>query len=170
MRAKRVASLAAASLLPAMSLVVSTAQPAAAMCPPDLWYSLHATNNKMRFNGIPIFKDGPGGTLSVTKNFTSSVGFQVTAGAESEAGLIFAKAKVSISASLTKTNSSSITHNYSHNISRHRYGHAEYVSWGKTVYWKEWQQMGNCTARIIRSGTIKFPSIEEGWYYWETLH
>jgi hypothetical protein len=168
MRAQRLAALAVATVLPAMSLVVVAAQPAAAMCPPDIWYSLHATNNKMRFKNVPIFKDGPGGTLSVTKNFTSSVSYQVTAGAESEAGVIFAKAKVSISASLTKTNSSSITHNYTHRISAHHYGHAEYVSWGKTVVWKEWQQLGNCGARVIRSGTIKFPSIEEGWYYWET--
>jgi hypothetical protein len=168
MRAQRLAALAAAAVLPAMSLVVVTAQPAAAMCPPDSWYSLHATNNKMRFRGIPVFKDGPGGTLSVTKNFTTSVSYQVTAGAESEAGVIFAKAKVSISASLMKTNSSSITHNYTHTISPHRYGHVEYVSWGKTVYWKRWQQYGNCTSKVVRSGTIKFPTSQEGWYYWET--
>lgn len=153
------------------SLVIANTGPALAMCPGDTGYSLSSTSISMPFRNIPTFKDGRGGVLTVSRSYSGTVSYQVTAGAETDVDAVFAKAKVSISASLTKTNSTGTTHTYSHKISARKYGHARYVSWGKKVHWKRWQQYttsSGCAIRIIRQGTIKFPSTAEGWKYWET--
>ena len=165
---QRVAVTAAATLLSAAGLAVSTTGAAHAACPSDIYYSVKGTATYVPFKGLPTFKDGKGGTISVTKDFTKTASYQVTAGAESEAGAVFAKAKVSVSASLTKTNTSTVSHNYSHKISAGKYGHAQYVAWGKKVTWKKWQTTPQCTAKVLGSGTIKFPTNSEGWRYWET--
>ena len=125
----------------------------------------------MPFKGVPTFKDGKGGTLTVSRAYSGSVSYQVTAGAEAEVGIFFSNAKVSISASLTKTNSTSTTHTCSHTISRGMYGHARYVSWGKKVTWRHWQQytiFSGCAIRTFGRGVINFPTTQEGWKYWET--
>jgi hypothetical protein len=79
-----------------------------------------------------------------------------------------AKAKVSVSASLTQTNSSTVTHNWSRKISANKYGHAQYVSWGKKVTWVKYADTPQCTTKVLGRGTIKFPMNQEGWRYWET--
>lgn len=164
----RVAVTAAATLLSAAGLAVGTSGAAQAACPSDIFYSVKATSTYIPFGGLPIFKDGRGGTLSVGRDFTKSASYQVTAGAESEVGAVFAKAKVSVSASLTKTNSSTVTHNYSHQISAGKYGHVQYVAWSKNVTWKKYETTPQCTDKVLGSGSIKFPTNSEGWRYWET--
>ena len=161
----------AAMALASGGLAVVSSSPALAMCPPDSGYTLHSSSIRMPFHGVPVFKDGRGGTITVSRAYSGSVSFQVTAGAETEVGAIFAKAKVSVSASLTKTNSTTTTHTYSHHISAGKFGHAQYVSYGKKVQWSRWQQYTSthgCAIKTVKSGTINFPSTSEGWYYWET--
>jgi len=165
----RLAAPFAATVLSAAGLLAGTAQPAYA-CPSSEFYDVRGSATHVPFKDLPTFKDGRGGTISVTKDFTKTSSYQVTAGAESEVGAVLAKAKVSISASLTKTNSSTVTHNYSHKISPNKYGHAQYVSWGKTVHWKKYRYNYSCQQMLISSGTIKYPSNSEGWRYWETAN
>ncbi|GAA2095756.1 hypothetical protein GCM10009841_07110 [Microlunatus panaciterrae] len=165
---RKVAVAIATTLLSSAGLMAATTTSAHAACPDDIRYSLRAVSTYVPFKGLPIYKDGKGGTMSLTRDFTKSASYQVTAGAETEAGAILAKAKVSISASLTKTNSSTVTHNYSHKISSNKYGHAQYVSWGKKVYWKKYRDTPTCTTQLIAKGAIKFPTNQEGWRYWET--
>ena len=160
---------AAATLVAGAGLTAGTTpQLAHAGCPTDTYYSVRGSATYVPFKGIPTFKDGRGGTLSVTKDYTKSASYQVTAGAESEVGAVLAKAKISISASLTRTNSSTITHNYSHNISPDKYGHAQYVAWGKKVTWVKYRDTPSCTTQVLGRGVIKFPTNSEGWRYWET--
>jgi hypothetical protein len=164
----KAAAVSAATILSAAGLAVGTAGTASAACPSDVHYSLSSSSAYIPFKHIPTFKDGKGGTLSVTKDFTSSASYQVTAGAETEVGAIFAKAKVSVSASITKTNSSTVTHNYSHHISPNKYGHAQYVAWSKKITWKKYRTTPQCTTQKLASGVIIFPTTSEGWRYWET--
>jgi hypothetical protein len=166
---RRLLAGAAASVLGAVGLVAgATPQEAKAACPSDIYYSVKGSSSYVPFAGIPIYKDGKGGTMSLTKDFTKSASYQVTAGAESEVGAVLAKAKVSVSASLTRTNSSTVTHNWSHTISPDKYGHAQYVAWGKTVTWVKYADTPQCTTKVLGRGTIKFPTNQEGWRYWET--
>ena len=96
---KKMGAATAATMLSAAGLAVTTAGTASAACPTETYYGLSSSSTYVPFDGIPTFKDGRGGTISVTKDFTRSASYQVTAGAESEVGAVFAKATVSISAS-----------------------------------------------------------------------
>ncbi len=146
----------------------SLTQPNAVCCVVSNQYSLTAKSTRIKFKDIPSFKNGPGGTLTVSRHYSGSATFSVTAGAESEVGAVLAKAKVSISASLSKTNSTGATNTYSHKITKKKYGHAQYVSWGKKVSYRKYRINRNCSTTTLATGTINFPSNEEGWYYWET--
>ncbi|SDT37952.1 hypothetical protein SAMN04488543_4048 [Friedmanniella luteola] len=168
-RVRRLVAIATTTLLAGAGLVAGgVPQEAQARCPYDIRYSVKGTSTYVPFKGIPTFKDGRGGTLSVSKDFTKSASYQVTAGAETEVGAVLARAKVSVSASLTRTNSSTVTHNYSHRISKGKYGHAQYVAWGKKVTWVKYIDTEQCTVKVAGRGTIKFPTNQEGWRYWET--
>ncbi len=165
--ARRVLSvLAATSTL--LSLMVFGSATALAACPTDTYYSLTSSAVRVPFSGVPVFKNGPGGHVSATRSYSGTATYQVTAGAESEVGAIFAKAKVSISASLTKSNTTGTTITYSHTITAGKYGHLQYVSWGQKVNWKKYQDTPQCTSKLLASGSINFPATEEGWYYWQT--
>src|SRR4051812_12887025 len=165
----RTRTLLAAVGLAGTALVPVVAPPAAqAGCPTDTYYSMSGKTTRMAFRGVPTFKDGPGGTITVSRNYSGSVSFKVEVGAESEVGAVLASAKVSIQASLEKTNSTSTTHTYSHVIDKGKYGHVQFVSWGQDVTWKKYRQNGNCTTTLIDSGKIRFPAVEEGWYFWQT--
>lgn len=152
-----------------MSFALTTPSAQAACSDMGTYYTITSSAAvRIPFTGIPTFKNGPGGTMSVTKDYSGSASFQVTAGASSEVGAVLAKAKVEVSASLTLTNSSTVTNNYSHPITKGKYGNAQYVSWGRTVNWKKFYIDAKCKTTTKATGTIKFPAASEGWYYWET--
>jgi hypothetical protein len=149
-------------------LVVTTGSAAFGGCQTETYYTVSAKSVRMPFRKIPTFKDGPGGRISVSRSYSSSTSAQVILGVESEVGAVLAKAKASISGSLVRTNSTRTTHTYSRKITKGKYGHVKYVSWGKEVKYNKKMIRSNCTVRTIRSGTIRYPSTAEGWYYWET--
>lgn len=166
--AARVALAALAlGLVPAATVVAPTTTSSAA-CPSDIRYALSSSNVRMPYRGMTVFKDGPGGSVTVTRSQTGSISYTVTAGAEAEVNTVFAKAKVSVSASLTKSDSTTTSHGYTHSIPRGKYGHLQYVNWGKRVVWKKMRDRPDCTTEVIGRGVIKFPTGQEGWYFWST--
>jgi hypothetical protein len=167
-QAQKAKTRATILLLTGVGVLVGGAGSAAA-CPSVPFYGLTSKPSHIKFADIPTFKNGPGGVLSVTKDYSSSASYQVTAGAESEVGAVLAKAKVSISASLTKTNSSTVTNNFTHKIPRGKFGNVQYVSWGRTISWTKYiYNTSTCRKSVIGQGTIKFPANKEGWRYWST--
>lgn len=171
----RTATMSACSLVLASASTIALAPSASAACADSgTHYSVSATSTYIPFKGIPVFRDGRGGEIEVSRSYSGSASYQVTAGAETEVGAVLAKAKVSISASLTKTNTTTTTHTYRHTISSTKYGHAQYVSWGKNVSWRKYQiytgSGGACAVRTLATGKIKFPTNSEGWRYWETTY
>ena len=79
---------------------------------------------------------------------------------------MLAKAKVSISASLPKTNTTQTTHAYERKITKGKFGNVRYVSWGKRVAWKKKERL-DCSVAVLAKGVIRFPAQKEGWF-WET--
>lgn len=160
--------LAGASL--ALSGAVASAPPAGATRCGEAgsYYTVSATNTRMPFKNVPVFKDGPGGKIIVSRAYSGSVSYGVVAGAESEVGAVLAKAKVSISASLTKTNTTQTTHTYERRITKGKFGNVRYVSWGKRVAWKKKKERLDCSVAVLAKGVIRFPAQKEGWFYWET--
>lgn len=114
------------------------------------------------------YRDGPGGTISVSTTQSATISASVSGTGSYEVGGIIAKAKVEISASLTQTVSISGTHTFTHAITAGKYGNAQYGSYGKKVTWRRYQDNSNCTTTLIASGTAFIPTNTVGFRYWES--
>lgn len=172
----RLATLAAIPVIGmASALVGATAAnaedvtPYGVYCDPNV--SLDVNNQASNYM-IPlssqIYKDGPGGTISVSVTQSGTVSSTATVTASVKVSDIVTEAKVDVSASVTSSTSITVGHTYSHNITAGKYGNAEYGSWGYNVVWKQWQNYSNCTSSLIAQGTGKLTSNAVGWKYWET--
>ncbi|MGW3723851.1 hypothetical protein [Streptomyces sp. NPDC000851] len=115
------------------------------------------------------YKDGPGGKMTVSVTKSGTITGEVTVGAEGELDAVVAKAKASISAKISVSVGVTTGHTYSHDISRNKYGHLQYGSWGYKVTWEKYRASGNgCDGVKIGSGKATLPTKETGWKYWET--
>jgi hypothetical protein len=115
------------------------------------------------------YKDGPGGTMTVSVTKTGTITAEVSGTVSGEANLVIAAAKSSITYKIAGSVSVSTGHTYSRNIARGKYGHLQYGSWGYKVSWKKYRSTGNgCGGVEIDHGTATLPTSETGWKYWET--
>jgi hypothetical protein len=174
--ARRLLTAAAMPVLVAGALVATSAQANAAGVSPHgivctAEESVETTNTGSNYM-IPLssqeYKDGPGGTISVSVTKSGSVSATATVSTGITVSDIISSAKIDISASITKSTSITVGHTYSHNISAKKYGHAEYGSWGYTISWEDVQTRSNCTSTVLSSGTGKMTTNSVGWKYWET--
>ncbi|MFF3990207.1 hypothetical protein ACFY0B_37245 [Streptomyces sp. NPDC001797] len=139
---------------------------------PETWYTFTSKRNyhvPSWWNGTK-YKDGPGGTMSVSVTRSGTISLEVSGSGEWSAGAILAKAKTTISVKVAGSVSVATGHSYSHDISRNKYGHLQYGSWGYKTTWKKWRSSGgsSCNTVEIGHGTATFPTSETGWKYWET--
>ncbi|NUQ97035.1 MAG: hypothetical protein HOY79_10885 [Streptomyces sp.] len=136
-------------------------------CPPDIGVGI--TGHSSYFLGSPNkFKDGPGGTISVSVTKASTVSATISSTAEVSVSDVIASAKLSVSGSITKSVAVTVGHTYTHNISAHKYGNAWYGSWGYKVDWEKTRDRANCTTEVLATGTAVLPVDSVGWRYWET--
>ncbi|MFE9442362.1 hypothetical protein ACFYO2_25930 [Streptomyces sp. NPDC006602] len=106
-------------------------------------------------------------SASVTKSGTITA--EMTVGAEAELKGLITKAKATVSVKIGGSVSITTGHTYTHEISRNKYGHLQYGSWGYKVSWKKYRASGNgCDGVEIGSGKATLPTSETGWKYWET--
>ncbi|MEV6739379.1 hypothetical protein AB0N14_21585 [Streptomyces sp. NPDC051104] len=138
---------------------------------PSTWVSItskQAYHIPSWWNGTK-YKDGPGGTMTVSVTKSGTISSEMTVGAESEMSAVIAKAKVSVSAKIAGSVSVTTGHTYSRNISNNKYGHLQYGSWGYKVSWVKYRSSGNgCDGVKLASGQATLPTSETGWKYWET--
>lgn len=142
---------------------------AVAACPTKSYIRItKSTGFHMRGKGLPVFKDGPGGTMEgiVSKATTSSAA--MTVGASFELDAVVAQAKVDVSATITKSVQITVGHRYTHKIRPGRYGHLAYGSWGRAVHWKRYRDTPQCTTETVRHGRARVPTNSVGWKYWAT--
>ena len=134
-------------------------------CPPDTSYVItKVATVRMRYKGVPKFKNGPGPlTMTVSRAYSGSVTYQVSAGAETEVGAILAKAKVKVDVSLSKSDTTTNTNSVTLSVPRNKYGNLTYVNWGKKIYWAKYVDQPNCSVKKT-TGIISFPTNDEGWY------
>jgi hypothetical protein len=141
------------------------------VCPrsPKPVYVVSWTDVAVPFANIPVFKDGKGGTMQMSRSYTGTASAQVTVGAEVEVGPVFLKAKASVSGTLMKSNTTATDHGFNRHIRSGWYGHMRYVSWGKQVRYVKYDRPYICGAKMVLArGTINFPGLAEGWMFWET--
>ncbi|MBX7555480.1 hypothetical protein K1Y78_48285 [Streptomyces sp. tea 10] len=138
---------------------------------PSTWYSItskKATHVPSWWNGTK-FKDGPGGTIKVSVTKGGSISLEVAGSGEWSAKALLAKAKATISVKVTGSATVTTGHEYTHNISKNKYGHLQYGSWGYKVTWKRYRSNAKtCGGVEIARGSATLPTTETGWKYWET--
>ncbi|WP_240496285.1 hypothetical protein [Streptomyces torulosus] len=139
---------------------------------PETWIEIKKKKNyhvPSWWNGTK-YKDGPGGTIKVEVKKSGTISAEVTGTIEAEASLVIAAAKSSISYKIAGSVTVSTGHTYTRNITRNKYGHMQYGSWGYKVKWEKYRRKGDGCGRatLIDSGTATLPTKETGWKYWET--
>ena len=129
------------------------------------YYTLTATSYSIPFGGIPVFKNGPGPmTMTVSKAYSGTASYSVTAGVTTEVNAILAEAKVQVSATLTLSNPTTATNTATVNIPAGKYATLRYVSYGKKINWKKARLSGNCQSEtVLATGTIIYPTSSECW-------
>jgi hypothetical protein len=139
--------------------------------PRSTWYEF--TSKKSTFvpswwNGTS-YKDGPGGTMTVSVTKSGTISLEVSGSGEYSAGAILAKAKTTISVKVAGSVSITTGHTYSQDIPKHKYGHMQYGAWGYKASWKRYRTSSDgCGEVEIGHGTTTLPTSEVGWKYWET--
>lgn len=170
MRLTRMAKLLAAVVPMSGLLVAGTTGVANAQCASDRgWYVDITSSSSYHLPAAgTYFKDGPGGTMTVSVQSSTTVSASMTATSEVSISDIVSSVKAQVSASAEKSQTITVGHTYSHSIPSGSYGNLQYGSWGYYVHWQHVFDNGNCTYSYGASGTAKVPTTAVGWKYWTT--
>lgn len=138
----------------------------------ETWYVTTSKKNyhvPSWWNGTK-YKDGPGGTMAVSVTKGGTISAEVSGTGEFAAKGVWWEAKASITSKIGGSVTITTGHTYSHEISRNKYGHLQYGSWGYKTTWKRFRSNSgsSCNTVEIAHGTAILPTSETGWHYWET--
>ncbi|WP_432055005.1 hypothetical protein [Streptomyces sp. bgisy022] len=132
------------------------------------WKTDIYAQSKKHLGKGPIYKDGPGGTMVLTRVKAGSVATKITAGAGVTVSGIVAEAKAEVSGDSVKEISWETQHQYRRDIKAKKYGNARFGSWGHYVKWQKYYQLPNCKKTQISYGTANVANKTIGFKYWET--
>lgn len=172
---KKIKVLLSASLL---LFPMSVATPAQAVCVASL--STTATccgaidyttigSSTYMYPAVPVFKAGPGGTMSVSNSYSFSQSYSVEAGVTTEVDAVLAKAKATVNAGLVKTNVTTSTATFTHTVTPGMFGNMRYRVGANRVTWTKVETFADCSTRTT-SGVIVYPTNTQGWLYWESTN
>ncbi|WP_231626421.1 hypothetical protein [Streptomyces apocyni] len=116
----------------------------------------------------PIYKDGPGGTIVVTRVKAGSRDSTLSGTSSISVSYLIAEAKQEVDYGSTKTASWGSEHQYRRNISKGKYGNVQYGSWGHTARWERYYELPNCKKSQRSSGPAKVMNNHVGFKYWQT--
>ncbi|MFB6722039.1 hypothetical protein ACFCV3_17830 [Kribbella sp. NPDC056345] len=151
-----------------------TATPAAAQttgttgCPQENNYSISKVSSVHRAK--VRLKDGPGpATVTVKVEKESSLGADVTVGAEGSVGGVVASAKASISATVRGSVKITVGHTVSKNIARGKYLNSHYGSWGKKFDYYHYRVNRDCSTTSLGRGYDQWvPTTSRGWKFFHS--
>ncbi|MEV5525829.1 hypothetical protein [Streptomyces prunicolor] len=170
---RRAAGVVAAGIvLAGLSAVPADAATTDAKCPSTTWKidSKQGYFIKSWWNGTHL-KDGPGGTITVSVTKAGTLSATISGSSEASIKALVAKAKVQINVSVSASVTVTVGHQYSHEITKGKYGNVQYGSSGYKVHWTKKQTSyngyGYCSTHTSH-GTAVLPTTTTGWKYWET--
>lgn len=146
----------------------ATVSPASAGCVPSDTYSILSHAGYFMWDGHTYYKDGPGGTMNVSVESSSTISNSVTATGSYSVSDIISEIKIEVSSNTTSSTTTTTGHAYSRNVTAGRYGNLKYGSWGNRVHWARYERTPQCTTVTLASGWINAPTTAVGWDYWET--
>jgi hypothetical protein len=144
--------------------------PAYANCGTGLSYDI--TGHSTQFLPAPgiHYKDGPGGTMKVSVEKSTSISTSVTATVEVSVSDLISSVKGTVSGTAERTDGITTGHEYDHNVPAHKFGNLEYGSFGYYVHFNKVRTQAPCKVSVVGHGTATVPTNAEGWHYWSTRH
>ena len=137
-------------------------------CGYEVWSRIDSYQGFHMWDGKTWLKDGPGGVVTADVQKTTTMSASISAGAEISVNELVADSKVTISASVTRTVTTTTGHHYSHSIPARKFGNLQYGAWAYRVSWSKWRQNGNCSVTKLAAGTGTVPTVAVGWKYFST--
>lgn len=124
-------------------------------CPPDPGYSFSAVHHQYKdmVSGVESQKDETIG-ITITKGIT--VTKTITGTVTAEEGIIFAKAKESVSGSLAKAITAQVAYSATWKVDR-PIGYLHAGADAKSMHWEYGSYNGGCKWIVSRQGTAVFP-------------
>ncbi|MQY05754.1 hypothetical protein [Actinomadura macrotermitis] len=146
---------------------VSHGKPARS-CPEETYYTVKWKKAVSYWVPRTTFVDGKGGTVTgrIDRSWTKSATLEK--GAEASIGAVWATVKGHVSKSATKSNTVTVGHWYTHDISRNKYGHIRYRVIGYRVLFYKMAVRRSCKTVLLDAFYGNIPTEQEGWKYWET--
>ncbi|MBB5130810.1 hypothetical protein HNP84_000498 [Thermocatellispora tengchongensis] len=143
-------------------------------CRPDFFVKLDDLSPMNFFIPRTRFIDGPGGTITATVERETRVYAEIEIEREQQPELtrrdIIRRFRLMINPLLAEEHVVRAGHQYTHEISKGKYGNLWYRVFGYRVGFTAWRQLGTCRLHRVTSGVASVPARVEGWKYWETDH
>ena len=162
---------AAALVLVGGATSASAGESATEACAEYGWNYLTYSRTGLHIPSGVHWKNGPGGTVSASRESTQSASMSVSMSVSVSYSAIVAEAEATFGVDATVSGSRSETVGYSRTISSSsRYGHVQFGNWGHKMGVKKYYVGSACTVTSSYVGTVtKMPSANSwGYRYWET--
>src|SRR6185436_11487182 len=134
----RAVSVALLALPGTLGVQVAAESTALAACPSEYWYDITSSSSYHIPASGQYFKDGPGGSMTASVTYSSTIGASGTVSAGASVSGIVAEAKIEVSATISTSQTITIGHTYTHTITAGKYGNMQYGSWGYKLSWDYW--------------------------------
>jgi hypothetical protein len=117
-----------------------------------------------------VFKNGPGGNVTASRQTSLAVSMKVSMNASFSAGAILAKAETQFGIEVQATATFAETQQYSRNIPDNKYGSIQWGNWGQAMGVEKYVLNSSCRTTSRVYGTVNFmPSVWTwGYKYTET--
>ncbi|WP_460352281.1 hypothetical protein [Actinoallomurus acanthiterrae] len=141
-------------------------------CEPGVFFSVRFQKPVDLFVPNSYYVDGPGGDMQVWIRRVHLVRLHVEL--EKEVGVDFniqnfiARIRKNLRPEIEEEHSVESGHQYTTHVSKGMIGHLRYRVFGLRVGFDQWRIFHNCGRLRVNSGVATFPTIREGWRFWET--
>lgn len=143
-------------------------------CDPRVYFRLRYTKPVDLFVPNSYFVDGPGGDIQVWLRRVHTVRLHVELEKETAVDTniqnFVARVRKDLHPEVEDEHSIESGHQYTVHVTKGMIGHVRYRVFGLRVGFEEWKIYHNCGRLMINSGAATFPTIREGWRFWETKH
>lgn len=120
------------------------------------------------FGKGPVYSDGPGGKMTLTKIKAGELGTSISATTGVSVKAAVAEAKAEFSANVQVKATWTTSHSYEREIRRGKYGNVQYGVKGHTAKVEKYLTLPDCSKSQRKTGTVKLANKRQGFRYWET--
>lgn len=141
-------------------------------CHPGVFFTIRYQKPVDIFIPRTEYVDGPGGEMEAWIKRFYLVRLHVSLDREVEGDFniqnFTSKVRKMTNSAIEQDHAVEVGHEYVAKIHDHHYGHLRYRVFGLKVGFSMWRVFHNCGRLRVNTGLATFPTVREGWKYWET--